>query len=87
MNPRYYDPTKTQLDALTLKAIVALGSGNSRSVFDWIAARARHNGARYNVSPRDCGQSLKRNADSGIIIRHGATAAAQHTAAYATRTF
>ena len=76
----YYNPTTTELDALTLQAIAALGSGNSRDVYGWISGR-RHNDAPYNVSPRDCAQSLKRNAEAGLVIRHGKSGAAQHTPA------
>ena len=75
----YHNPTPTELDRVTVKAIAALGAGNSRSVYGWISDNARIDGAHYNVSPKQCGQSLKRNAEAGLVIRHGKNAAARHT--------
>ena len=75
----YHTPTPSELDSVTVEAIAALGAGNSRSVYAWIADKARIDGARYNVSPKLCGQSLKRNAEAGRVIRHGKSAAARHT--------
>lgn len=75
----WYTPTPSEIDFLTVEAIAALGAGNSRSVYDWIEDNKRIEEAKYNVSPKLCGQSLKRNAEAGRIIRHGRTAAAKHT--------
>lgn len=72
----YTYPTPCDLDRMTVEAIAALGVGNSRSVFDWVVENYR-----AAVSPRDCGQSLKRNAEAGRVIRHGKNAAAKHTLA------
>jgi hypothetical protein len=75
----YYTPTPSELDRVTVEAIAALGAGNSRSVYDWIADNARIDGAHYSVSPKLCGQSLKRNAEAGRVIRHGKNSASRHT--------